>query len=117
LQEASSSLELSLGSHPPSYTPGQLGSIKAELEKALLEYEALAAEAEAEKLKPVEVDSGTLAALLAEIKPLLKKGDFAALEYVEKIRGIAGLEKLAELIDDYDFENALKLAGSFGTDS
>jgi hypothetical protein len=47
--------------------------------------------------------------LLAQLKPLLENCDFAAAEYAEKLRGIPGMEKLTERIDEYDFEGALKI--------
>jgi hypothetical protein len=43
---------------------------------------------------------------------LLEKSDFGASEYVDKLQGIAGMEELAERIDDYDFEGALGILNS-----
>jgi len=112
LQEAALSLELSLQAQPPIYMPMQLDILEKELNKALLEFEQLTKEAASEKPDAVQLDSETLSALLLEIKPLLAKGDFKALEYVEKLQGIEGMAELADMIDDYDFENALKLLES-----
>jgi len=53
-----------------------------------------------------------LAALLSELEPLLKKGDFGAASFVEKLQGIAGMEEIAQRIDDYDFEDALQMLNS-----
>ena len=66
-------------------------------------------EAEAEKQDAVQIDGSELMALLSEIEPMLEKGDFSASAYVEKLQSIEGMEGLAERIDDYDFEGALKL--------
>ncbi|MCL2703162.1 MAG: response regulator [Defluviitaleaceae bacterium] len=107
LQEASLSLELSLGAQSPGYTPQQLDVIEKELEKVLREFEPIAKNAEAEKPETVEVGAAERASLLTELKPLLEKSDFGASGYVEKLQGIAGMEELAERIDDYDFEGAL----------
>jgi len=109
LQEAALSLELSLQADQPSYTAEQLDSLINELEKALREFGPMLKEAEAVKRNAVQLDDETLAALLNEIKPLLEKSDFGAAGYVEKLHGITGLEELAERIDDYDFEGALKV--------
>jgi hypothetical protein len=72
------------------------------------EFEPLLKEAEAGKPEAVQIDPEEKAALLAELKPLLENTDFGAARYVEKLRGIEGMEELAELIEEYDFEGALK---------
>jgi len=107
LQEAAFSLENSLKAEPPKYTAKQLDVLGEELKAALLELEPLAIEAESEKTEIVQIDADELAALLLELRPLLEKSDFGATDYVEKLNSIAGMEKLAELIDDYDFDGAL----------
>ncbi|MCL2605523.1 MAG: response regulator [Defluviitaleaceae bacterium] len=112
LQEASLSLELSLGAQPPGYTPQQLSAIEKELEKALRELEPIALSAEAGKPESVEIDAAERAAILAELKPLLEKSDFSASEFTERLQGITGMEELAERIDDYDFEGALAVLKS-----
>ncbi|MCL2705730.1 MAG: ATP-binding protein [Spirochaetaceae bacterium] len=109
LQEAAFSLEQSLHGDPAKYTPEQLAVIDKELEKALHEYEPLLKAAESEKPKAVQICAEELAVLFVKLRPLLEKGDFSAVSYVEKLQGIAGMEELAERIDDYDFENALKV--------
>jgi len=113
LQEAALSLEMSLQADPPGFTPEQLGILERELISALDEFEPVLIEAESRKPGTVQVDSEKLTALLMEIKPLLEKGDFGASSYVEKLQGIAGMNELAEKIDDYDFEGALQLLKSF----
>jgi hypothetical protein len=60
----------------------------------------------------VDVGADERAALFAELRPLLEKSDFGASEYVDKLQGIAGMEELAERIDDYDFEGALGVLNS-----
>jgi len=112
LQEAAFSLEQSLQAQPPGYTPEQLDTLGRELEKALREFEPLVKAAAAEKPDAVQIDNDTLTALLSEIRPLLEKGDFGATEYVGQLQGAAGMEELAEKIDDYDFEGALALLNS-----
>ena len=108
LQEAALSLELSLTNNPPGYTSQQLSTLKKELSAALFEFEPILAEAEEEKPEAVEIDDGELADLLAELEPMLRKNDFAAGNYVEKLRSITGMQELADLIDDYDFAAAIK---------
>jgi len=108
LQEAAFSLEQALRNIPPVYSQEQVDSFEKELAKALLEYEPFLKKAESKKPVAVQVSAEVLAELLAELKPLLEKGDFEAAGYVEKLQGIIGVEELAERIDNYDFEGALK---------
>jgi HPt (histidine-containing phosphotransfer) domain-containing protein len=112
LQEAAFALENALVNETDNHTPGQLSILEKELRAALSEFEPIVKEAESEKLQTVQIDAGEKASLLAEIRPLLEKGDFGAGNYVEKLQGIAGLEELASCIDDYDFEGALKALDS-----
>jgi signal transduction histidine kinase/CheY-like chemotaxis protein len=116
LQEAALSLEMSLQAVPTRtdkqpllYTEDQLDALRSELEQAIREFEPVFLEAEAEKPSAVQVDSEKLDAVLSGLEPLLRKGDFGAVDFVEELQGIAGMEELAEKIDDYDFEGALVL--------
>jgi hypothetical protein len=101
-------LEQSLGNDPPVYTPGQIAVLGKELSAALLEFEPLLAESEKAKPEAVQMDGDKLEALLSELRPLLEKGDFGAASFAEKLQAAAGMEELAGLIDDYNFEDALK---------
>jgi len=112
LQDAALSMELSLGAETPVYSPEQLEVLKKWLEEALREFEPIFIEAESNKPAAVQIDNEELTSLLSEIKPLLEKGDFGASDYVEKLQSIAGMEELAERIDDYDFEGALQILKS-----
>jgi HPt (histidine-containing phosphotransfer) domain-containing protein len=112
LQEAASSLEHSLQGKTAEYTSEQLDAIGKELTSALREFEPLLKEAESEKPEAVRIDDEKLSALFAVLEPLLIKGEFCATNYVEELQGIAGMEELAERIDDYDFEGALKVLRS-----
>ena len=109
LQEAAFSLEQSLQGEPAGYTSEQLDVLEKELTRALREFEPLLKESLSEKPDTVKIDDEELAALLSELEPLLKKGDFGAVSFVEKLQGIAGMEELAQRIDDYDFEGALQM--------
>jgi len=109
LQESAFSLESSLQKEPVVYTAKQLVILKKELEKVLHDLEPVWLEAESEKPDVVQIDSGELKSLFAELKPLLEKGDFSAANYVERLNSITGMEELAARIDDYDFEEALKI--------
>jgi len=109
LQEAALALELSLQSEPPVYTAYQLDIFNTELARVLIEFDPVFKESEAEKTAAVQIDIEELSALLMEIRPLLHKGDFTVVSYIKQLQGIIGMEELSELIEDYDFENALKL--------
>ena len=115
LQEAAFSLERSLQCEPADYKQKQLDILEKELKKTLDELEPLLKEAESRKPDVAQIDDEQLTALLSELEPLLNKGDFAAVKFVEKLQGIAGMEKLAERIDDYDFEGALRALNSLET--
>ena len=109
LQEVASSLEQSLQDMRAGHTPEQLAVLERELAKALDEYRAIVIEEESGKSGPAVKGDKEVEALLLELEPLLKKNDFGAVDYVEELRDIAGMEKLAGLIDDYDFDGALLL--------
>jgi HPt (histidine-containing phosphotransfer) domain-containing protein len=84
--------------------------ISANAEHFVSKLQALAESLEpAEKPETVQVGAEELAALLIQLKPLLEKADFKAASFVEKLQRIAGMEELAQRIDDYDFEGALAL--------
>jgi hypothetical protein len=100
---------MSLQGEPPVFTPGQLETLGQELEKALSDFEPVLKAAEAEKPASVQMSNDELIALLNELKPLLVGGDFGATGYVAKLAGVKGMEGLIERIDDYDFEDALKI--------
>jgi signal transduction histidine kinase/CheY-like chemotaxis protein len=107
LQAAAYAVEESLKNETADLKPGQLATMGRELADVLLEFAPIVQEAENEKPEEVEISPEALRKLLAEIKPLLEKNDFAAVDYVEKLQNIAATKELAELIDDYDFEGAL----------
>ena len=58
---------------------------------------------------PEITDVDKIRELIEKLEPLLRKGDFEALGYVEKLKSIAGMDDLTERIDDYDFTGALEL--------
>jgi len=112
LQEAAFSLENSLQDEQAAYTREQLEALKEELQKALFEFKPAFDEAGAGKTKAVQIDDEKLASLLSELKPLLIAGDFKAVSYASEFSGVEGLSELAERLDDYDFEGALKTLNS-----
>jgi hypothetical protein len=85
------------------------------LSSALLEFEPIVKESKKEKPEAVQIDGAELAALLSELRPLLEAGDFGAADFAEKLQNIAGMEELAERIDDYDFDGALAVLDSYQT--
>jgi len=106
LQKAALSLEKSLHGETMEYSQNQLEALKKELTSALSEFERALRKEDAEKTEEKTSDTIDLKTLLEELEPLLKKSDFGALDYVEKLQDITGMEDLAELIDDYDFIGA-----------
>jgi len=112
LQKAAISLEESLRNETANHTPEQLSVLEKELSSALIEFEPIVKEIKSIEQDSTQVDNVELAALFAELRPLLEKGNIAAVSYVEKLQGITGMKELAERIDDYDFEDALKVLNS-----
>ena len=112
LQRAAHSLEQSLKNEPANFTLKQVEEIDKELKKVLVEYEPLYLQAESVKPEVTQIDAAELNAMLAELKPLLEKGDFSATRYVERLQCVEGMSELAERVDKYDFEGALKIVMS-----
>jgi len=109
LQQAAASLEETLAGEPAAFTPEQLDALKNELSSALLEFEPIANETVNAVREVHKVGKDELIPLLKELEPLLIKSDFAALDYVEKLKEIEGMQEVAEKIDDYDFLAALEI--------
>jgi len=107
LQEAAFSLEKSLQNGTADYTTEQLYILEKELSFALREFEPLVIKSEIAQI--VEED---LTDLFEELKLLLKNGEFDALNFVEKLRGIKDMDELADRIEDYDFTGALEILDS-----
>jgi CheY-like chemotaxis protein len=116
LSAAAFSLETSLGKEPPEYTKEQLAILESELSAALAELEPLLAEEEAGKQEAVQVSNDEFAAILAELTPLLQKSDFGASAYVDKLRTIAGMTEIAELIENYEFSAAYSAIQKYNSD-
>ncbi|MCL2605446.1 MAG: ATP-binding protein [Defluviitaleaceae bacterium] len=114
LQAAAFALEESLRNESANLKPGQLATLERELASALQEFAPYMEQAEKEKPDEITISTDELKALLEEIKPLLEKSDFAAVGYVERLQSIAATKELAELIDDYDFEDALRVLKELG---
>ncbi|MCL2500911.1 MAG: ATP-binding protein [Defluviitaleaceae bacterium] len=114
LQAAAFALEESLRNESANLKPGQLVTLEQELADALQEFAPYLEQAEKEKPDEITISTDGLRELLEEIKPLLEKSDFTAVNYVEKLQSIAATKKLAELIDDYDFEDALRVLKELG---
>jgi len=109
LQKAAASLEDSLSGEPAAFTPEQLDILKRELSAALLEFEPITEQMNNEKTPTYQIDKDELKKLLNELEPLLIKSDFTALQYVDKLRTIEGMQEVADKIDDYDFPGALEI--------
>jgi len=111
LQVAAATLEDSMKDETAGHTSEQLNSFRDELASSLIDFEHTLKELEKEdeKQEATKLSSAEMATLFEEIEPLLRKNDFGAAGFVERLQGIAGLEELAELIDDYDFSGALAL--------
>jgi len=112
LQEAAFSIEHTLQYGASDCALEQLDTLKRELDSAFVDFKPMYDEAESGKIPTVQIDGGKLAALLSELEPLLRKGDFGAAEYAAALQGVTGMEDLVRKIEDYDFEGALELLES-----
>ena len=110
LQQAAYSLEHALKNGTAGHTIKQLENLERELSFALREFGLMVKEMESKKPEPVQISDAEMADLLNEIIPLLENDDFSATDYVEKLQGVAGMEELAERIENYDFTGALQIA-------
>jgi HPt (histidine-containing phosphotransfer) domain-containing protein len=119
LQEAAYSLELSLQGEPPGYAPEQIITFEKELSTVLRNLEPVAkemdAERESEKSEAVQIGDDEIAAIFAELKPLLINNDFKAVQFIERLQGIRGMGELIERIEDYDFNGALMVLKGVNT--
>jgi len=109
LQSVALSLEKSLSGALASYSNQQLDDIRRELFAVLVEFKPLTEAEEPDKPEALHISREEQMEMLAQLEPLLEKGDFAASGYVDKLRVIEGMTPLADLIDDYDFTAALDL--------
>ncbi|MCL2628904.1 MAG: ATP-binding protein [Oscillospiraceae bacterium] len=108
LQNAALALELSLSDNKDRHTVQQMETLRVELISALNEFVPLAEKIAEEKAPAAQANAGEVSELFEKLTPLLKSGDFSAGDYVDTLRGIEGMDELAELIDNYDFDGALK---------
>jgi len=113
LQDAAFSLEEIFRNGTAGHTPEQLGNLERELSLVLHDFESVVKEAESKATNSLQIDSKELIALFTELKPMLENGNINAISYVKKLKGIPGMEELAERINDFDFEDALKVLNSF----
>jgi len=109
LQEAASDLEAAFKDGSANHTAQQLRVFQNELSAALFDFENRLVEMAKDKQEIIEISDEDKAVLLDEIEPLLRRDDFAAAKYVDKLQSISGMETLAEMIDEYDFAGALKI--------
>jgi len=109
LQKAAHIIEETIKDESAKLFPEQLTAFQNELTSALSDFEQQLRAVESSNTEIVQLSNQELEDLLNEIEPLLKKDDFSATSYVEKLRTVAGLEALAELIDEYEFAEALEL--------
>jgi len=109
LQQAAASLEDSLKDERDAHTPNQIDALAKSLAEALADFDAILRETETVKAETKAPEGDELAAMFSELKELLEKSDFQASAYAEKLQGVAGMEKLTELVDEYDFDGALEL--------
>ena len=107
LHKAALSLEKALHDETSQHTQLQLDILKRELTAALVEFEKICKESKDEKIEAKIISDDDLAILLEDLELLLKKGDISSLDYIGQIQGIEGLEKIASLISDYEFTDAL----------
>jgi CheY-like chemotaxis protein/anti-sigma regulatory factor (Ser/Thr protein kinase) len=107
VQEISFALEEAFKNEPPSHTQAQLDTLERELALALQEFDALIESFGIEKVETVELNEEAQVVLIQQMLPLLERGDFGASQYVDKLKSIAGMGELADLIDDFDFNGAL----------
>jgi CheY-like chemotaxis protein len=115
LQKASEEAEHLLADGENRVPPELLNVLETELSAVLNELEPLVKENAPPAPVPTEqLDAETARAVLAELDPLLERGDSESLKYIDKLRGIPGTEKLIQQMEDLDFEDATETLSELG---
>jgi HPt (histidine-containing phosphotransfer) domain-containing protein len=108
LQKISGDIEDLLKDGKSLVKPEHLNLLEAELTAVLNEIEPLV-KANVPQVRIEPIDAEKTRALFEELKPLLESGTPDSLKFIEALFGVPGSEKLIELIEDFDFEEAYKL--------
>jgi PAS domain S-box-containing protein len=118
LQKAAEELEHLLKDGKSLVTAEHLAVLEAELTAVLDELAPLVKEnapPPPPQAEPIDAEAARVA--LAELKPLLERGNPDCLKYIDKLRGIQGtneplVQKLIQQMEDLDFEPALETLAS-----
>jgi CheY-like chemotaxis protein len=106
LQTAASKVEASLQKEDASVPEDELNSLITEFESVIEELKPLLDEPRTQNVsKPLTADQTQ--ALFTQLETMLENCDTGCLELLPDIRTVPGAEKLADLIEEYDFMPAL----------
>ena len=108
LQKAAGQVESLIAGGRNLVTPEALSALETELNAALTELAGLLEQAGSPEAPPEAEPLGPEKAreLLAELKPLLERGNPECLKLIDGLRGLSGSEKLIRQMEDLDFERA-----------
>jgi hypothetical protein len=82
--------------------------LEKELKAAFADFESLLASANIaeNQQKHAQITDEEMAMLLETLKPLLEDSDFAALAHADRLRSASGMGTIADMIENYDFDEA-----------
>ena len=105
LQDVAAKLEDMIrdGTIPP---PELMDSLKTELNAVFDELRPICEEVPGDRPTPADLDIAKSLELLDELEPMLESFNSKCTSYIDEVRSIPGAGKLAEQIEDYDFEAA-----------
>jgi CheY-like chemotaxis protein len=108
LQKAAGQVESLIADGRNLVTPEALSALETELNAALAELAGLLEQAGSPEAPPEAEPLGPEKAreLLAELKPLLERGNPECLKLIDSLRGLSGSEKLIRQMEDLDFKRA-----------
>ena len=89
--------------------PGQLDFLETELSSVLAELQAAARESGPEAKAADFLDADRVAALFAKLEAMLENINPECVELLDELRAVPGSERLAQQIEDYDFESAARI--------
>jgi signal transduction histidine kinase/CheY-like chemotaxis protein len=104
LREAALTAETALSDNQNNLTPEHIRNFQREMKAALEKYARFYVKKSTPSyIKPIITDTAEIKILFDKLEVLLENNDSECLELLDEIRAVEGTDKLAGLIEDYDF--------------
>ena len=108
LQHSAEEVEKGLIDGVNNVKPEQLDRLEIELNAVFSSLSSVMPDVHESLPEEEQVDKAVIGRLLDRLEPLLKDNDTESLIFAENLRLVPGSEKLIRLIENFDFEEALK---------